>query len=159
AALSSELRPPRGPVDIVMYDNVDFPNGFANVFPTRRITLYLNPPAGEIGLARYDEWLRLVITHELTHVFHLDRVGGIWSPLQRIFGRAPFLFPNLYRPSWVLQGLATYYESRMTAAGRERGAFHSQLLVAATRWPAPGDVNLSNSSWPGGLGPYAWGSR
>jgi hypothetical protein len=160
AALSTELRPPRGPVDIVLYDNVDFPNGFTNVFPTRRISLYLNPPAGEIGLARYDEWLRLVVTHELTHVFHLDRANGIWGSLQHLFGRSPFLFPNMYRPAWVGEGLATYYETKMTAGGRGRGAFHSQLLTAAQHhWPAPGDVNLTNSSWPGGVGPYAWGSH
>ncbi len=162
SALSGELRPPRGTIDMVLYDNVDFSNGSATTFPSNRITLFLTPPAGELGLGRYDEWLRLVITHEVTHIFHLDRADGVWGVAQHVFGRAPPLFPNYYRPGWVLEGLAAHYESRLTGGGRGRGAFHTQLLVSAAgadRWPAPGDVNFSNSGWPGGLGPYAFGSR
>ncbi len=162
AALSAELKPPRGTVELTLHDNVDFSNGFATVFPSNRISIFLTPPAGEVGLGRYDEWLRLVITHELTHIFHLDRSAGAWGLAQHVFGRAPLLFPNIYRPGWVLEGVATYYESRMTAGGRGRGAFHGQLLAAAAaadQWPNPGDANFSNSRWPGGLEPYAWGSR
>ena len=149
-------------VDIVLYDNVDFSNGFANVLPTNRITIYLTPPAGDIGLARYDDWLRLVITHELTHIFHLDRADGVWGDLQHVFGRAPMLFPNTYRPGWVVEGLAVYYESRLTGGGRVRGGFHGQVLTAATAdsvWPAPGDANFTTGRWPVGVGPYAFGSR
>ncbi|MBI4502722.1 MAG: PD40 domain-containing protein [Gemmatimonadetes bacterium] len=162
AALAGELRKPRGTIDLVLYDNVDYPNGFANVIPSNRVGVFLAPPAGEIGLARYDEWMRLVITHELTHVFHLDRADGVWGVLQHVFGRAPLLFPNTYRPGWVVEGLATYYESALTGGGRVRGAFHTQLLTAAARagsWPAPGDVNFTNARWPAALAPYAWGSR
>src|SRR5438309_4329354 len=35
-----------------------------------------------------------------------------------------------YQPSWVTEGLATYYESKFTNAGRVRGSFHTQLLGA-----------------------------
>src|SRR5688572_32757723 len=45
-----------------------------------------------------DDFLQLVITHELVHLFHLDRVGGVWALLQRVFGRAPMLFVNGYHP-------------------------------------------------------------
>ncbi|MBI4421967.1 MAG: PD40 domain-containing protein [Gemmatimonadetes bacterium] len=161
-ALSAELRPPRGTTDLVLYDNVDFANGFTSVFPTNRIAIYLTPPAGEIGLARYDDWLRLALTHELAHVFHLDRADGIWRVFRWVFGRAPQLFPNAYRPAWVTEGLATYYETRLTAGGRGRGGFHRQLLVASAlerRWPAPGDANFGSPKWPAGATPYAWGSR
>lgn len=120
AGLARELIPPRGTVDLVLYDNVDFANGFTSPFPRNQVAVYLTSPASESGLSRYDDWLRLVITHELTHVFHLDRSAGIWGVLQRIFGRAPGLFPNAYRPSWVSEGLAVYYESRLTEGGRLR---------------------------------------
>jgi len=162
AALAGELRRPRGTIDLVLYDNVDFPNGFANVIPSNRIAVFLTPPAGEIGLARHDDWMRLVITHELTHIFHLDRADGVWGVFQHVFGRAPLLFPNTYRPGWVVEGLATYYESALTAGGRVRGAFHSQLLTAAARsgsWPVPGEANFTNARWPAAAAPYAWGSR
>src|SRR5947209_12628075 len=35
------------------------------------------------GLLFFDSWLRLVTTHELAHVFHLDRSRGLWDGLQR----------------------------------------------------------------------------
>ncbi|HVH08252.1 MAG TPA: hypothetical protein VM736_00515 [Gemmatimonadales bacterium] len=159
--LAGELHPPRGIVDLTLTDDVDAANGFTTVFPTSRITIYATPPAGDHGLLFYDDWLRLVTTHELAHVFHLDRARGIWHGLQVVFGRAPGLFPNEYQPSWVIEGLATYYESRFTNGGRVRGSFHTQLLAAdrvggATR--SPWDALLF-SRWADGLVPYAYGSR
>jgi len=159
--LARELHPPRGVVDLTLGDDVDAANGFTTVFPTSRITIYVTPPAGDHGLLFYDSWLRLVTTHELAHVFHLDRTRGIWSALQRVFGRAPGLFPNEYQPSWVIEGLATYYESRFTNGGRVRGSFHTQLLAAdhaADASRSPWDALLF-TRWAGGLVPYAYGSR
>ncbi len=161
-ALSSELTSPKGKVDLVLTDAADFSNGFATVFPSNRLTINLAPPATANELGVYDDWLRLVITHELTHIFHLDRSGGIWRILQKPFGRAPGLFPNAYLPGWVSEGIATYYESRFTSAGRVRGAYHTQLLGATARdgtWPRSGDAVRMNRVWPAGRRTYAWGSR
>lgn len=160
--LSTELPPPHGRIDIALFDNVDYSNGFTSVFPSNRITIDLRAPAGDVELGRYDDWLRVVATHELTHVFHLDRAGGVWHVLRTIFGRAPGLFPNAYQPSWVDEGLAVYYESRFTTAGRERGAFHTQLLDAfapSPRWPSAADIAFPNPVWPAGERAYAWGGR
>jgi hypothetical protein len=159
--LATELHPPRGVVDITLADDIDAANGFTTVFPTSRIAIYAAPPAGDHGLLLFDDWLRLVTTHELTHVFHLDRSTGIWGGLQRVFGRVPGLFPNEYQPSWVIEGLATYYESRFTNGGRVRGSFHTQLLAAdhaADASRSPWDATLF-TRWPDGLIPYAYGSR
>jgi hypothetical protein len=160
AALAADLVPPRGTIDLVLQDHVDFTNGFASVVPSSRITVFAVPPAGSVVLGHYDDWLRTVITHELTHVFHLDRSRGVWRVAQRVFGRVPGLFPNAYQPSWVSEGLATYYESRLTAGGRLRGGVHAQLLAAAARdrWPLPGDATFASPKWPAGFLPYAWGS-
>lgn len=160
--LAGELEPPRGTIDLVVADNVDFANGFATWFPSNRLTVFVTPPAGTISLDEYDDWFRLVLTHELTHLFHLDRAGGVWRVLQGALGRAPVLFPNAYRPSWVKEGLATYYESRLSGAGRAHGRFHRQLLTAAAlggAWPGPGDISLATPRWPAGFAPYAWGAE
>lgn len=160
--LAAELAEPRGPIDLVLHQNVDFPNGFTTIIPANRINVYAVPPAGLPDLASYDDWLRIVITHELTHVFHLDAATGVWGVLQSVFGRGPLLFPNVYQPSWVSEGLATYYESRLTRGGRVRGHLHDQLLAATAdsdRWPQARDANLVSPRWPDGLRPYAWGSR
>src|SRR5439155_1382758 len=159
--LATELHAPRGVVDITLADDIDAANGFTAVFPTNRITIYSTPPAGDHGLLFYDTWLRLVTTHELAHVFHLDRSRGLWSGLQHVFGRAPGLFPNEYQPSWVIEGLATYYESRFTNAGRVRGSFHTQVLGAdraAGASRSPWNATLF-TRWADGLVPYAYGSR
>src|SRR2546425_937698 len=100
---STRSMAPRGVIDLVLGDDVDVANGATTVFPSSRIYVMLPPPLGDPGLQRFDSWLRLVTVHELTHVFHLDRVGGVWGVLQRVFGRAPGLFPNAFQPSWVIR--------------------------------------------------------
>ncbi len=160
--LATELVPPRGIIDLSVFDNVDFSNGAATVFPSNRLLVFLPQPATNAALSYYDEWLRVVLVHELTHLFHLDRTRGVWRGLQYVFGRAPWLFPNAYRSSWVKEGVATYYESRFTSAGRVTGAFHTQLLTAAEstgRWPTSEDATLVAPKWPGGQRAYAWGGR
>jgi WD40-like Beta Propeller Repeat len=159
--LVTELHPPRGVVDLTLADDIDAANGFTTVFPTPRITINAAPPAGDHGLLLFDDWLRLVTTHELTHVFHLDRAKGLWGVAQDVLGRAPGLFPNEYQPSWVIEGLATYYESRFTNGGRVRGSFHTQLLAADRAGGlsrSPWNATLF-TRWADGLVPYAYGSR
>lgn len=159
--LSTELHPPRGIVDVTLSDDIDTPNGFTSTYPSNRFTILLVPPVTDPGLQTYDSWERLVIVHELTHVFHLDRSRGIWGALQSVFGRAPGLFPNQYQPSWVTEGIATYYESRFTTGGRAAGGFHRQLVAADGVYGharSPWDATLF-TRWPSGLAPYAYGSR
>ena len=161
ALLSSELHPPRGIVDVTLSDDVDTPNGFTTVFPSNRFTILLVPPVTDPALQTYDGWERLVIVHELTHVFHLDRSRGLWKTLQSVFGRVPGLFPNQYQPTWVTEGLATYYESRFTTGGRADGSFHREVVgadAAFGRARSPWDALLF-TRWPDGLAPYAYGSR
>jgi hypothetical protein len=161
ALLSRELHPPRGAIDLVLGDDIDAANGFTTVFPSSRITVLAAPPATDPGLDNFDDWLRLVTTHELTHVFHLDRTKGLWRVVQGVFGRLPGSFPNEYQPSWVVEGLAVYYESRLTGGGRVKGSFHTQLLAAdaaARRTRSPWNA-LYFTRWSDGYAPYAYGSR
>ena len=161
AALARELVPPRGTIDIVLADNVDFTNGSATPFPTNRILLYAHPPIDVQTLRFYGDWNALVIQHELTHIFHLDRVRGWWRGAQYIFGRNPLFFPNLYTPAWLTEGLAVYYESRMTGFGRLAGTAHTTIADAAALdsvLPRLDEVNLTTPVWPQGEGAYAYGS-
>ena len=161
ALLSTELHPPRGIIDLTLSDDVDTPNGFTTTYPSNRFTILLVPPVSDPALQTFDSWERLVIVHELTHVFHLDRSRGLWKTLQTVFGRVPGLFPNQYQPSWVIEGLATYYESRFTAGGRAEGSYHRQAVAAdaaAGRARSPWDA-LFFTRWPDGLAPYAYGSH
>ncbi|HEX9705043.1 MAG TPA: hypothetical protein VGA20_07340, partial [Gemmatimonadales bacterium] len=160
ALLARELRPPRGVVDVTLSDDADAANGFATVFPSNRITVFITPPATDHALQNYDDWMRIVTGHELTHLFHLDRTRGPWRVLQTVFGRAPGFFPNGYQPSWVSEGLATYYESRLSHGGRVEGSFHPQLVgadLAAGALRSPWNA-VFFTRWADGSTPYAYGS-
>ena len=160
--LSTELVEPRQSIDVVLSDAADFANGAASVFPSNRMTLLLVPPLGEPDLQNYDDWLRVVLIHELTHIFHLDRARGPWRLVQSVLGRVPGAFPNLYQPGWVTEGIATYYESHFTPRGRIRGSFHTELMLSlagSDRWPRPNQAIYLSDKWPAGLAPYAFGSR
>ena len=161
SALSTELVPPRGIIDLVVSDNVDYVNGYATPFPSNRIVVFTHPPTNTSGLRSYDDWNSLVITHELTHIFHLDRARGIWRIGQAIFGRNPLLFPNAYQPSWVVEGLAVYFESRVTGYGRLEGSEHSMVARAAAlgnRVPTLQELSPGTSRFPGGEVVYIYGS-
>ncbi|HYD52421.1 MAG TPA: hypothetical protein VEA99_07330 [Gemmatimonadaceae bacterium] len=160
-ALARSLHPPRGPVDIVLSDDVDFSNGFATPIPSNRIVVYAAPPIEPGALRFTDDWNELVVTHELVHIFHLDRARGPWRLAQSVLGRAPFLFPNAYGPSWLTEGLAVWYESELTGAGRLRGSEHRMIARAAAlehRTPRLDELSLSTPRFPGGQAAYAWGS-
>jgi hypothetical protein len=159
--LSKELHEPRGPIELTIADNFDVSNGYTTVFPTNRIVIYARPTVDATSLSFLDDWIDLVVTHELTHVFHLDRTAGWWRVAQAVFGRNPFLFPNLYTPSWVDEGIAVYYESRLTGSGRIVGTDHAMIVRAQaldSLTPALNALSASTLSFPLGQIPYAYGS-
>jgi hypothetical protein len=161
AQLARELTPPRGHIDIVVSDNVDYSNGSASTVPSNRLYIYATPPVAQSALRFNDDWNALVVTHELTHLFHLDRVRGIWRLAQGVFGRAPPLFPNAYAPSWLTEGLAVYFESRLTESGRLRGSEHRMIARSTAlehRFPRLDQLSLATPHFPGGQVAYAYGS-
>jgi hypothetical protein len=159
--LAREFAPPAGPIDLLLADNVDFSNGFAQVFPTNRIVVYAVPPIEAIELRSYTDWLQLVITHELTHIFHLDRARGIWALGRAILGRNPVLFPNALTPSWVKEGLAIQYESKFTGMGRVYAAESQaagRAAAAAGALPPMSQWSAATSRYPRGGTAYAYGA-
>ena len=159
--LAMELVAPRGRIDLVVSDNVDYANGSATVFPSNRIVVYVHPPIESRALRFTDDWIDLVMVHELAHIFHIDRTRGTWRLLQGVFGRSPLFFPNAYTPRWLTEGIATYYESRLTHSGRVVGTSHrAHLLTAggAGRFPRIDEVSVATPVFPGGQGVYIFGS-
>ena len=144
---------PTGRIDIVLTDHYDASNGFATVWPSNRIVLFARPPADHLALAYFDDWLELLITHELAHVFHLDYGGTLGRISRTLFGRAqtPLTFPGVVVPGWVVEGLATWYESALTGAGRVHGTFHEMVLRTAMleeRFESMGRAGGNSPQWP-----------
>jgi hypothetical protein len=165
AALARELPgPPRGKVDIALSDHIDISNGFARFHPSNRIHVYAPPPVDGLDLAYMDEWMELVIIHELVHVFQQDYPGGLGRALRTVFGRLPLewpLFPGAATPDWAVEGIAVYYESALTRAGRVRGSFHEMAVRAAVledRFESIDQASGSSPVWPGGQRYYIYGS-
>src|SRR5262245_23542207 len=87
---------------VVVLDSLDVANGLASPIPFNYIQIVLTPP-DEGELLQNREWLELVLTHEFTHIAHLDKAIDDPLALRRIFGRFLLLFPNLLEPGWVTE--------------------------------------------------------
>lgn len=121
---------PAGKTEVLLLDAFDLSNGYSTPFPFNETALYLVPP-DEGELLDNSNWLELLITHELTHSVHLDKVHGLPDTLRQIFGRSPVLFPNLFEPLWAIEGIATFNESTPEKGqGRLRGpTFEAWLRI------------------------------
>lgn len=162
---ASFIEPPAGLIDLMVTDHSDISNGFAQVTPSNRIVVYARPPVDDPALGHLDEWLELVITHELAHIFQLDYTKNpVGKLLRTMFGRvaAPWpFFPGTGVPKWITEGLATWYESNLTEAGRVRGTFYEMILRTAAlegRLEGIGQTQGQSPTWPAGVRPYAYGS-
>lgn len=162
---SSFSAPPPGTIDIVLTDHADYSNGFANVVPGNRITLFARPPADAGSLNYFDEWMELVVTHELVHIFHLDPAGGLGGILRAVLGRYPAtwpFFPGRATPTWLTEGIATYYESTLTGAGRVHGTWQDMVLRTGALEDGIEPLSVVSGRspvWPAGLRPYVYGSE
>lgn len=151
---------PRGKTHIVIVDDNDGANGFASVLPRNQVTLYASAPISSSVLADHDDWLYLLFAHEYTHVLHLDSIGGLARLYNGIFGKT--WAPNQVMPRWIIEGLATYEESKRSAAGRTRSAlFDAYLRVPVL---AGDDQRLDEFSgsplkFPRGNAAYLYGSH
>lgn len=156
---------PAGPVQLLLTDHADIANGYATPFPYNQITIFARPPMDGGSISYFDDWLRLVVTHELVHTFHFDMIGTLGKVLRTVFGRFPGGwpgFPSASTPTWMSEGLATYFESELTDAGRVRGTWQEMVLRAAAlegALPTLDQVSGSSPAWPAGNRPYVYGAR
>ena len=82
-----------------MTDNFDEANGWARVIPCNEIQIYAYPPEPDSELWGYEDWLRQLIVHELTHILHNDTSNSsLHKVLNVIFGK--FARSNATAPRW-----------------------------------------------------------
>jgi hypothetical protein len=110
----------RGRTEILVLSETDLANGYATPLPYSLIAVMLAPP-DEGELLENSAWLDLLLVHELTHAVHLDKVRGVPKLGQHIFGNMPLFIPNLFNPSWVMEGLAVQVESSPPGASGTQG--------------------------------------
>jgi Tol biopolymer transport system component len=145
---------------LIIADDDDAAGGWASPYPYNQIMITPTPPLGEFGLGttRHDDWLRLVITHEYTHILQLDMTAGLPQAARSIFGR--LYFPNALQPLWLIEGLATLEETELTAGGRGHSpgsAMFLRMAALAGSLPTLDQMAVLPDAWPAGQVPYLFG--
>lgn len=151
---------PSGRITIVVNDQNDFANGTATVFPNKIITIYVTAPTEVSGLEDYEDWLYMVIDHELAHIIHLDMVFGLPVIGRFIFGK--YVALNQYTPAWISEGLAVHEETYSSGSGRGRSAYADMVIRMAAledRFPSIDQGYRSYAFWPFANVAYFIGGR
>ena len=156
---------PGTPIQLLLTDHADIANGFATPIPYNRVTIFTRPPVDGGSISYFDDWLEMVITHELVHTFQLDMTGTLGKVVRTVLGRLPTawpVFPSGAAPTWLLEGLATYYESELTGAGRVKGTWQEMVMRAsalAGEFGSVAQVSGNSPVWPAGNRAYVYGAR
>ncbi|MES0326917.1 MAG: hypothetical protein ABUK13_01890 [Gammaproteobacteria bacterium] len=159
--LSKQLNwTPEEPVNLVLTDEYDSSNGMATPFPSNWIMLFVSPPDDLIGLEDHAGWMELLLTHEYTHILHLDKVRFGPKFLRSIFGRNFLLFPNTFQPRWMIEGYATYIETdEKRGIGRGQSSLYDSMMrTEVLNGIKPiRQLNQPMATWPTGTAAYLYG--
>lgn len=166
---------PAEKTELVLIDDSDFSNGFATALPYNTIYVQVVPPGIASTLGEYDDWLKIVITHEYAHIVTLDPVRDYWKVMRTVFGKtlpgidvlSQLLFlvtapPNSFLPRWWHEGAATWAETEYSGRGRGRSSYYDmvfRMAVAERNFPTLGQINGDGAAWPSGNLPYLFGYR
>jgi Tol biopolymer transport system component len=151
---------PWGQTEIILADNNDSANGLTSTLPYNWILLRLASPDPDSVLADYDNWLRTLITHEYTHVLHIDQCGGAMRVPRFVFGKV--VGPNGSVPGWIREGIATYTETTESSRGRGRATYPEMLVRTAIlndQFPSIDEVDGLAWKWPSYQSMYMYGVK
>jgi len=145
-------------VELVLADNDDAANGLAGPLPYNRIRLRAVAPDDMSPLSDYDDWPTLLLTHEHTHIVHLEHTTGLPRLIQLIFGR--IYTPQQFLPGWLVEGLAVVEETTQSTAGRGRGTMFDMYMrmdaledrILPLSW-----IGFDGEPWPHGNVRYSYG--
>lgn len=149
---------PNRRVELVLVDNTDSANGYAQTLPVNTIVIYVTAPTENSTLATYEDWMDAILTHELTHILHIDLVEGLPKALRYVFGR--IVSVNRLSPGWVVEGHATLQETWHTPGGRGRSTYvdmMKRMAVLEDAFPPLGNMDGYQRAWPQGNLRYLWG--
>ena len=151
---------PRERTQIVVQDDTDFSNGNATPVLYNLIHAYAAPPDSRSTLNDFDDNVSELISHEYTHILHLDTVLGLPDVTNRIFGK--LWIPNGGQPTWFIEGMAVFAESEVSGAGRDRSAQEQMQLRAQVlegKWWRIDQLSNAPLQWPRGFGQYTVGGH
>ena len=159
--LDPTLGRPSSRVHVVLVNQTDLSNGWATPVPYNLIEITAAGPSAGSQIGNSSDWLRVVFTHEYTHIVHLDKSRSWIGGLRKVLGRNPALFPNLTLPLWAIEGTATYEESVLTGEGRVPAGDFRQIVTAAAAAGSFEPIDRAGGGlddWPSGSAQYAYGA-
>ncbi|MDQ7066416.1 MAG: hypothetical protein Q9P90_19455 [candidate division KSB1 bacterium] len=127
--------------EVVIHTRTDFSNGFVTALPWR-MELHLTEPQDN-WMGSKDTWLRVLITHEFTHVVHLRKTRGFSKLTYPFFGQFNS-FWQMLSPNWFIEGYPTHVETRYTRGGRGRNPYHFMQFAATIAGGRPWRLENTN---------------
>jgi len=146
-------------IAIILEDFSDSVYGFATAVPHRSIRINLTAPGFKNFDTKFESWLKILITHEYTHLAHFDMTRKRTTFLRFFLGQ--IIAPNALQPMWAIEGLAIYHESKWSTGGRAKDTRYDMYLRTDFLENQPKNLELLAgsylTSWPGGNVPYIYG--
>ena len=134
---------------VVVHTRSDVSNGYVVQLPWR-MELFINEPQDNT-FGSNEEWLHILITHEMTHVVQARKVRGLSRLSYPFFGELNSFWHHA-TPNWYVEGFATLNETRLTQGGRGRNAYHRMKMMAplidGQPWPLANTSFLSRKRLP-----------
>ena len=152
-----------GKVHIHIHNSVDVINAITDILLFNKIDLYLTSSITEPDFKNSSLLKRLII-HEMTHVFDLNMTRGYSSFLKTVFGKPyiPFTTPNLFKPFWIIEGIAVFNEAYFTDGDRINDAYFDATLRNYSIYGFPSmdkaTSYYTNPKYPIGSTPYYIGA-
>lgn len=157
--MSEELEwEPRRRTELVLVDRTDSANGYAVTTPYNAIVIYVTAPTESSTLDYYEDWAETITTHELTHILHIDSNHGLVRLARTAVGRVATT--NRLSPRWIVEGLATFEETRFTTGGRGRAPLADMIkrtAVVEDDFPPLGNMSGYQPDPPSGNLRYLFG--
>ena len=149
---------PKRPTELVLIDPTDLANGYAMTLPVNTIVIFVTSPSEDSTLSHYGDWNDTILTHEFAHILHLDTIEGLPKLLRMAFGRV--INVNRATPGWIVEGFATFQETRHAEGGRGRSnTAHmiKRMAVLEDEFPPLGNMDGFQNAPPAGNLRYLFG--
>ena len=141
----------KGPVNVFIQDPILEANGSTlPLLKNPKVVLWKTPPDPDSAIGHYDNWVDLLVTHELVHLHHLMRPKNGQSAERHWFDSLNPSGPiTLKAPRLILEGYATLLEGRITGSGRPHSAYRAAVI---RQWAISGKLpDYAKASSGGGF--------
>jgi len=119
-------------ITCILRGRYDAANGSFSPLPDK-LELFISAPLTASLGVQGESWAEMILTHELTHYFHITQPQGFFGALSRVFGSGVIPGQSAFMPGWYIEGITTNLETRYTSGGRGRSPYFLAIPEAMAR--------------------------